>query len=219
MTDTLSSRSVSQAVLHADYPGDSESLDPDLLDPDTFEDESSNDGPGQAMDPVRVARLVQAHHAFVWRSLRRLGVIASDVDDATQKVFLAATRKCADVPPPRERSFLFATAVRIAANERRAQSRRRYAGAEDLDVYGCEGPSPEQTTADRALLDKILAPLPLNLRSVFILFELEQMTKQEIAAVLDLPEGTVASRLRRARELVEATIARLRAAQNGRGAT
>ena len=53
----------------------------------------------------------------------------------------------------------------------------------------------------RAMLDEILATMPLELRSVFTLFELEQMTMIQIAGMLELPQGTVASRLRRAREL------------------
>jgi RNA polymerase sigma-70 factor (ECF subfamily) len=44
-------------------------------------------------DDARLARLVQDHHVFVWRSLRRLGVPVADVDDATQKVFLIAARR------------------------------------------------------------------------------------------------------------------------------
>jgi len=204
----LSTRPVSNALLHADFPVERDLVAAEL--PDVRSDE-----PDVSVDPSRVARLVRAHHAFVWRSLRRLGVIASDVDDATQKVFLAASRKMRHVPADRERSFLFATAVRIAANERRAQSRKRHSGAEDIEAYRESGPSPEQIIADRALLDKLLEPLPLQLRCVFVLFELEQMTKQEIAAVLELPEGTVASRLRRARELVEAAIARLRLGAGG----
>ncbi|WP_394823826.1 RNA polymerase sigma factor [Pendulispora albinea] len=204
MEDMRGDEHVSQALLPAEFSIDSELPEEALLDE-----------PCEPVDPARVARLVQTHHSFVWRSLRRLGVVSCDVDDATQKVFLAVSRKLGKVPPHRERSFLFATAIRIASNERRAERRKRHAGTEDIDLYMGGGASPEQTIADRALLDKVLDPLPLKLRSVFILFELEQMTKNEIAATLDLPEGTVASRLRRARELVEATIARLRAGEAG----
>jgi RNA polymerase sigma-70 factor (ECF subfamily) len=50
------------------------------------------------------------------------------------------------------------------------------------------------------LLDGLLARLPEDLAEVFVLFELEELTMAEIARLLDLPPGTVASRLRRARE-------------------
>jgi RNA polymerase sigma-70 factor, ECF subfamily len=46
----------------------------------------------------------------------------------------------------------------------------------------------------------VLDAMPIELRAVFVLFELEGMTSPEIAAISGLPPGTVASRLRRARE-------------------
>jgi RNA polymerase sigma-70 factor, ECF subfamily len=58
------------------------------------------------------------------------------------------------------------------------------------------------------LLDAVLATLPPELRQVFVLFELEELTMREIAAALRLPAGTVASRLRRAREMFKAEAAK-----------
>lgn len=162
-------------------------------------------------EAAHLRRLVDRQHAFVWRSLRRLGVMPGEVDDAAQKVFLVAARRLAEIEPDAERRFLFATALRIAANERRAYARRRSAGESGLDELSAKDPSPEKVAADRVLLDALLGVLSLELRSVFVLFELEQMTTDEIAALLELPVGTVASRLRRSRELVEAKIKRMRA--------
>jgi RNA polymerase sigma-70 factor (ECF subfamily) len=160
---------------------------------------------------AHMRRMVERQHAFVWRSLRRLGVAPGEVDDGVQKVFLIAARKLCEIDPDGERRFLFATALRVAANERRAHVRRRDAGAAGLEEMAAPEPSPEKVTADRALLDALLGTLTLDLRSVFVLFELEQMTTDEIALVLELPVGTVSSRLRRGRELVEAKARRLRA--------
>ena len=56
------------------------------------------------------------------------------------------------------------------------------------------------------MLAAALEALPIAFRSVFILYELEEMTTAEIALTLALPAGTVASRLRRARELFKKTI-------------
>lgn len=162
-------------------------------------------------DERRLRRLVDREHGFVWRSIRRLGVAEGDVDDAVQKVFLVTSERLAAFPPERERAFLFATCMRVAANERRGLSRRRSAGPEPLDALTSTAPSPEQTTADRHLLDAVLEPLPIELRSVLVLFELEGMTSDEIAAMLELPTGTVASRLRRGRELAMASAKRVRA--------
>lgn len=166
-------------------------------------------------DPSRLRRIVDREHAFVWRSLRRLGVTQGDVDDAVQKVFLVTASRLGTFPSHRDRSFLFATCMRVAANERRGHARRRSDGAEPLDALVSSEPSPEKSVTDRSLLDAILEPLSIELRSVLVLFELEGMTSDEIALTLDLPTGTVASRLRRGRELATATAKRLRAAGGG----
>ena len=162
-------------------------------------------------DARRLRRLVDREHGFVWRSLRRLGVMEGDVDDAVQKVFLVTSQRLATFPPERDRSFLFATCMRVAANERRGESRRRSAGPEPLEALVSTEPSPEQSAADRSTLDAVLEPLPIELRSVLVLFECEGMTSEEIAEILELPAGTVASRLRRGRELAMSAAKRLRA--------
>lgn len=162
-----------------------------------------------APSPSRLRDVVVREHAFVWRSIRRLGVPEGDVDDAVQKVFLVAARKLGGVPTSGERAFLFATAMRIASNERRADARRRSAGPEALDRAVATERSPESIAHDRELLDRLLEPLPLDLRSALVLFELERLTVTEIADLLGIPEGTVASRIRRARDEVLAVKRRM----------
>jgi RNA polymerase sigma-70 factor (ECF subfamily) len=66
------------------------------------------------------------------------------------------------------------------------------------------------------VLAEILDGMPLELRTVFILFELEQMTKTEISNVVGIPEGTVVSRLRRAREVFENRVKQRKAASDFR---
>jgi len=138
-----------------------------------------------------------------------------DVDDAVQKVFLVTAQRLGTFLRSATGHFLFATCMRVAANERRGQLRRRTVGPEPLDELVSEEPSPEQSTSDRHLLDAVLDPLPIELRSVLVLFELEGMTSDEIASMLELPAGTVASRLRRGRELAMAAAKRLRSARGG----
>jgi RNA polymerase sigma-70 factor, ECF subfamily len=67
----------------------------------------------------------------------------------------------------------------------------------------------------RQLLDEALDAMDLDLRAVFVLFELEELTAPEIAALLELPVGTVSSRLRRAREEFRAIVARIRRRRSG----
>jgi len=161
---------------------------------------------------ARVTRMVQAEHDFIWRLLRRLGVPQADVDDATQRVFMIGARRVADINPGSERSFLFGIALRVAPEvirgaRRQAQSLQGEGAPEHRD----EAPDPEELTARRharAVLDEILLAMPLELRSVLVLFELEQLTKNEVAELLDLPVGTAVSRLRRAREEFRAHLKR-----------
>jgi RNA polymerase sigma-70 factor (ECF subfamily) len=59
--------------------------------------------------------------------------------------------------------------------------------------------------------------MSIDLRAVFVLFELEQTTLSEIAVLLDVPRGTVASRLRRAREYYESATRPSTRGRNGEG--
>ena len=164
----------------------------------------------------RLGALVVAHHAFVWRSLRRLGVPDRDVDDASQQVFLVAHRRLDEIARESERSFLFQTALRVASDWRRAQRRRCEQPGVDLLSVPDFAASPEELTdrrRARALLDRVLEAMPMELRVVFVLFELEEMTMSEIARLADLPGGTVASRLRRARQVFQETVNQLTAAR------
>jgi RNA polymerase sigma-70 factor (ECF subfamily) len=165
-------------------------------------------------DPARLRVLVTEHFDFVWRTLLRLGVPRREADDALQQVFLVASRKLDTIEPGRERAFLFGTALKLASRARRTERRRR----EVLDGAPPELLDPQPTPDDlvdraraRAALEAILDGMPLELRAVFVLFELEQMTMAEIAALLELPAGTAASRLRRAREHYQAAVRRLSA--------
>lgn len=164
----------------------------------------------------RLQVLLADHHAFVWRSLRRLGVPDCDVDDASQQVFLVAHRRLAEIASECERSFLFQTALRVAADWRRAHKRRcEQTGVDLLDVPDLAA-NPEELMDQRrtrALLDQVLGVMPMDLRAVFVLFELEEMTMLEIATISDIPPGTVASRLRRARQVFQEAVRKLTAEQ------
>jgi RNA polymerase sigma-70 factor (ECF subfamily) len=150
--------------------------------------------------------MVDGHFDLVWRSLRRLGVPLTDMDDCMQQVFLVASRKLSSIATGSEQAFLLSTALRVASDERRARERRREVPEDDDVQWSDPAPQPDELTDQkrmRRLLDDVLAALPDDLREVFVLYELEQTTIQEIARLLDIPQGTVASRLRRAREEFE----------------
>jgi RNA polymerase sigma-70 factor (ECF subfamily) len=153
----------------------------------------------------RLAALVTEHYASVWRVLRRTGLSAADAEDATQRVFVVFAKRFDDVRHGCERAFLFRTALHVGAKHYRAQRRRPETTEADCDQHLVPAPSMEDLLDQqraRALLDRILSDLPADLRAVLVLFEIEGLTKTEVADALGIPPGTVASRLRRARELV-----------------
>lgn len=160
----------------------------------------------------RVEQLVDVHFDSIWRFLRRLGLGPSAVDDAAQEVFEVAARRIGDVRVGCEKSFLFAAALRVARASRRkdAIGRARHEPLDDEEPGG--GDDPEQLLAKRRsleLLDRVLSSLDEPNRTTFVLFELEGFTFAEIAELLGVPRGTVASRIRRARTEFSRNAARL----------
>jgi RNA polymerase sigma-70 factor (ECF subfamily) len=163
----------------------------------------------------RFRSLVDEHFAFVWRSVRRLGMSAADADDAAQEVFVVAARKLGSVEAGREKAFLFGSAVRIASTRRRTRRRHPEDPAETLDTRPHEGDASPEERAElaeaRALLQSILDGMLDEQRVVFVLAELEETPVREIAELLELPLGTVSSRLRAARESFAGEVRRLSA--------
>lgn len=158
------------------------------------------------VDEARLRRIVSAQFDALWRFLRRLGVPESDVDDAVQEVILVLARRLDEVRDGSERSFVLSTAFRVASGMRRQVKRRREVHDAPLLERASPGLDPEAAAEQQrlaALLARILDRLSLELRAVFVLYELEDFTMAEIASALALPAGTVASRLRRGREAFE----------------
>jgi RNA polymerase sigma-70 factor (ECF subfamily) len=159
--------------------------------------------------------MLDAHFDFIWRSLRRFGLSDDRAEDAAQQVFMIASRKLDVVAQESERSFLFGTAMRVASDVRRSAANRREIAHADAGADLVEPTTPDELLdrrRARELLDRVLDGMDMDLRTVFVLFELEEMASPEIASLLGIPVGTVASRLRRAREEFEAKVARLRRA-------
>ena len=151
---------------------------------------------------TRLRGLVDRYVDFVARVLRNAGTPEAEIDDDVQRTFIAVSNRLDDVRPDAEKSFLLQTALRMAAHARRTLARRREVHDSDAQLR-LQGPlHPEQMLDQkraRELLDEVLAEMPFDLRTVFVLYELEELSMTEIAAALQIPSGTVASRLRRAR--------------------
>lgn len=163
----------------------------------------------------------EAVSGSVWRCLRRFGVPAADLDDCFQSVLLqlhARWDRLGLLPVQELRSYACCVAIGVARGAARSRQRSEQVSTPLAEELAAEG-TPE-SVAERqeelARLDAILATLPEERREVFVLFELEGLTGSEIADHLGLPAGTVASRLRRARDDFQAAVHRLRAAESRR---
>ena len=163
---------------------------------------------------ARLRRVVDEHVGLVWRVLRRAGLSPADAEDASQDVFWVLAQRIEDVPERAQRSFLVSTALRVASDRRRSKWNRSVSGGLDAEARVSDAALPDEALDLRragAMLDEALETLEASERAVFILADLEQMTRAEVAQALRIPEGTVASRLRQARTAFEASVRRLRA--------
>ena len=160
-----------------------------------------------------VSQLIAREYAAVWRFLRRLGVSTSEVDDTAQRMFARVLSQGERIQPGSERAYLMRAAFRAALEQQRDKKRRLSRASEvAIDDISSAWPGPDQSLAQRQeleLLDRALAELPAEMRAVLTLFELEGLTFTEISVALQLPRGTVASRVRRARERFSQAVRRL----------
>ncbi len=172
-----------------------------------------------SMPQAEFRAVYDAHFAFVWRSLRRLGVREADAVDLAQKVFLTAHLKLPEFEGrSRLRTWLFGICQRVASDYRRSAPVRREVTTEvaELDRRGAasESASGRAEAQERArALEAVLQKMPASQRIVFVLFELEQLSGEDIAELLDVAVGTVRSRLRLAREQFSREVKRLAAAR------
>jgi RNA polymerase sigma-70 factor (ECF subfamily) len=153
---------------------------------------------------------------YVWRSLWRLGVPESHLEDAVQDVFVVVLRRLADFEGRSSlRTWLFGIAIRVAKDHRRALRRKGPHEPVD-DRLADAGPDPRART-ERAealrILSRLLDELDLDKRAVFVMSEIEQMSVPEMAEALGANPNTIYSRLRVAREEFERAVVRHRRRQ------
>lgn len=172
----------------------------------------SGQEPVLASAETRLRAMVDSYIDFVARVLRNAGTPDADVDDAVQRTFITAANRLADIRVGAEKSFLLQIALHIAAHARRTIARRREVHADEAPEQVESLATPEQLTDQkraRQMLDRVLDQMDADLRTVFVLYEFEELNMAEIATALSIPQGTVASRLRRARADFQKRVARL----------
>jgi len=161
-------------------------------------------------DPLNAGELYRAHALFVARFLARLGVASQDLEDVVQEVFLVAHRRGGFVPGAASpTTWLAEIGLRVASQRRRSLRRKaEHPDPATLAKTPGHGSSPADTLQSAEQLARVqqaLERLDLEHRAVFVLFEIEGQDCASIAAGLDLPIGTVYSRLHTARrKFVEA---------------
>ena len=146
------------------------------------------------------SRLATEHARFLYRVAWSVLRHAEDAEDCVQDALLKLYRGESWQRMDNERAFLGSVVWRLAIDRRSA---RRPLGEEEAELRLVDsGPTPEQTAAEddeRALLRQLIAQLPENLRDTLRLSALEELNSREIGELMGVPEGTVRTRLMRAR--------------------
>jgi RNA polymerase sigma-70 factor (ECF subfamily) len=156
---------------------------------------------------------------FAWRVLRRLGVSEADVDDVCQEVFVTVHRRLPDFEGRSSvRTWVYGICVRTASDYRK-RSRTRREVMPDAPIEVPIDPGQEENVSlrqARRTLDRILDRLDDDKRTVFVLYEIEELPMNEVSTALGCPLQTAYSRLHAARIEVAQAVARLQAREQAR---
>ncbi len=160
---------------------------------------------------IDIAEVYREHGDFVWRSLQRMGVAESDLEDVFQEVFIVVYRRAHTFDgSSRVTTWLFGICLRVASAWRRRAWVRRERAVEAVPE-GRSASTPEQQLHHRQAchaLERVLDKMDLNKRVVFVMYEVEELSTKEIAGSLGIPVGTVLSRLHAARAQFKGIVAR-----------
>jgi RNA polymerase sigma-70 factor (ECF subfamily) len=151
-------------------------------------------------------RHVDALARFVERLVRREG---SEVEDLVQTTFVEVWKSAARFRAGAAvRTWMFGIAANVVRHRARSEGRRR-AAMEGLAEVPAAAHGPDEDAMRREMLDRLgaaLEELPMDLREVFVLCEIEEVPGVEVARALGLREGTVWRRLHDARKRLRAAI-------------
>jgi RNA polymerase sigma-70 factor (ECF subfamily) len=162
----------------------------------------------------RFAALVTRQARFVFRVAYSVLRNVHDAEDAVQETFLKLYRGRKWEGMVDERAFLARAAWRIAV-DRLSKARIEETDA-DIPARG-ENPEQAAMTADwNATVHRLIDALPEELRQPLALSAVEELQSGEIAAVMSIPEGTVRTRLMRAREILKQKLGALREGRHGK---
>lgn len=168
---------------------------------------SPESGGGVGDARLLLDQLIQTHHAPLYRYAYRLSGSAADAEDLVQQVFVIACRKLDQVREPQHVTAWLFTVLRSCFLKSCRKARPQSAGAMDLnlDAVPDRGAAPVEVDGDD--LQRALDQLPAEYRLVVVMFYFEHCSYKQIAERLELPIGTVMSRLARAKQRLRAELA------------
>ena len=159
------------------------------------------DAPIPSAGPVvDIAGLIAAHHAPLYRYAYRLTGMGADAEDLTQQAFLIAQQKLHQLrEAERAAGWLYAILRSCYLKWRRKRFPMTSTLA-DLDMADVPQPVPELRAVDSEELQQVLGELHDDLRLILLMFYFEELSYKQIADELEIPIGTVMSRLSRAKQ-------------------
>jgi len=150
--------------------------------------------------------LVRRQSRFVFRVAYALLRNAHDAEDVVQETFMSLYRTGAWRQIKDERAFLARVAWRQAVDRIRASPQRREEAVDIEQQLTSSGLDPEQALLEadlNAAVHRLIDALPEELRQPLALSSLQELNSREIATILGIPEGTVRTRLMRARQVLK----------------
>jgi RNA polymerase sigma-70 factor, ECF subfamily len=160
--------------------------------------------PGSQRD---VQRLVDEHYAALYRYAYRLCGSVADAEDLTQEAFCKAQFNLGQLrDPERAKSWLYCILRNVYLHKLRVEKNRHCVSLTDIDDLP-EPPSDAWLPVEPERLQKALNELDEGFRTPVILFYFEDFTYRDIALHMDVPIGTVMSRLARAKAYLRALLA------------
>lgn len=162
-------------------------------------------GDGMAPQSVEISQLIADHHAPLYRYAYRLCGSEADAEDLTQQAFLLAHQRLDQLRDSAKADRWLYVILRSCFLKSLRRRRPVDAGSLELDVADIPEDCDEETV-DRELLELALAQLPDEHRMVLLMFYFEQASYREIASQLEIPIGTVMSKLHRAKRKLRAVL-------------
>ena len=160
-------------------------------------------------DQAVLGALVRRHGPMVWGVCRRVLAGHHDAEDAFQATFLVLVRKARSIAKPECLApWLYGVAYRTALRARSIAAKRRFHERQAAESQHLEIDMDFIWRDLRPILDEEIHRLPHSYQAPLVLCYFAGKTKEETARILDLPVGTVSSRLARARERLRARLTR-----------